>query len=103
MIGGFIGFVGVGWAVGFLAVATRSRMPTLRRFMIYAPIVGGVVLGVSTLASQIGQMQVISDVLDGPRTVDGRDRHEQQPDPGRAAAAAARARSRSPSAWCSCR
>ena len=37
--------------------------------MIYAPIVGGVVLGVSTLASQIGQMQVISEVLDGPRTV----------------------------------
>ena len=69
MIGGFIGFVGIGWAVGFLAVATRSRMPHLRRFMIYAPIVGGVVLGVSTLASQIGQMQVISDVLDGPRTV----------------------------------
>ena len=69
MIAGFIGFVGIGWAVGFLAVATRSRIPTLRRFMIYAPIVGGVVLGVSTLASQIGQMQVISEVLDGPRTV----------------------------------
>lgn len=70
MIGGFIGFVGIGWAVGFLAVATRSRMPNLRRFMIYAPIVGGVVLGVSTLASQIGQMQVISDILAGPRTVE---------------------------------
>ena len=46
MIGGFIGFVGIGWAVGFLAVATRSRHAQLRRFMIYAPIVGGVVLGV---------------------------------------------------------
>ena len=70
MIGGFIGFVGVGWAVGFLAVATRSRLPNLRRIMIYAPIVGGVVLGVSTLASQIGQLQVVSDVLAGPRTVE---------------------------------
>jgi hypothetical protein len=69
MLGGLLGFVGTGWAVGFLAVATRARLPHLRRFMIYAPIVGGVLLGVSAVASQIGQRQVISEVLDGPRTV----------------------------------
>ena len=70
MLGGLIGFIGVGWAVGFLAVATRARMPQLRRFMVYAPIVGGVVLGLSVLSLQIGRMMVVSDFLDGPRTVD---------------------------------
>jgi hypothetical protein len=70
MLGGLIGFIGVGWAVGFLAVVTRSRMPGMRRFTVYAPIVGGVVLGLSVLALQLGRMQIVSDFLDGPRTVD---------------------------------
>ena len=70
MLGGLIGFIGVGWAVGFLAVATRARMPQLRRIMVYAPIVGGVVLGLSVLSLQIGRLMVVSDFLDGPRTVD---------------------------------
>jgi hypothetical protein len=68
-IGGFIGWIGVAWAVGFLGVATRARLPTFRRFIIYVPIVGGVVLGVSVLMSQLGSLQVVSEFLDSNRTV----------------------------------
>ena len=45
-------------------------MPQLRRFMLYAPIVGGVVLALAVLALQIGRLQVVSDFLSGPRTVE---------------------------------
>jgi hypothetical protein len=68
-LGGFVGFVGVAWSVGFLGVAARARQPTLRRFVIYLPIVGGVVLGVSVLMSQIASIGVVDDFLSGPRTV----------------------------------
>ena len=68
-LGGFIGWLGVAWSVGFLGVATRARTPTFRKFMIYVPIVGGVVLGVSVLMSQIGSLQVVSEFLDADRTV----------------------------------
>jgi hypothetical protein len=68
-IGGFVGWIGVAWAVGFLGVATRARMPMFRRFIIYVPIVGGVVLGVSVLMSQLGSLQVVSEYLDSNRTV----------------------------------
>jgi len=68
-VGGFIGWVGVAWAVGFLGVAARARQPKLRRFVPYLPIVGGVVLGVSVLMSQLASLQVVNDFLAGPRTV----------------------------------
>jgi hypothetical protein len=66
---GFVGWIGVAWAVGFLGVATRARSPLFRKFMIYVPIVGGVVLGVSVLMSQLGSLQVVSDFLGSDRTV----------------------------------
>ena len=66
---GFVGWIGVAWAVGFLGVATRARSPLFRKFIIYVPIVGGVVLGVSVLMSQIGSLQVVSEFLDSDRTV----------------------------------
>src|SRR3954447_9967874 len=68
-IGGFVGWVGVAWAVGFLGVATRARSSTFRKFIVYVPIVGGVVLGVSVLMSQIGSLQVVNEFLDSDRTV----------------------------------
>jgi hypothetical protein len=68
--GGFLGFVGVAWSVGFLGVAARARQPTVRRFVPYLPIIGGVVLGVSVLMSQIASIQVVDDFLSGPRTVE---------------------------------
>src|SRR3954447_13537047 len=68
-IGGFVGWIGVAWAVGFLGVAIRARSATFRKFIIYVPIVGGVLLGVSVLMSQIGSLQVVSEFLDSDRTV----------------------------------
>jgi hypothetical protein len=68
-LGGFVGWIGVAWSVGFLGVATRARSPVFRKFIIYVPIVGGVVLGVSVLMSQIGSLQVVSEFLDSDRTV----------------------------------
>jgi len=68
-IGGLIGFIGLAWAVGFLAVATRARMDNFRRFLVYLPIVGGVLVGVSILLGQFGIAALVRDFLDGPRTV----------------------------------
>jgi hypothetical protein len=67
--GGFLGFVGLAWSVGFLGVAARARQPTLRRFVIYLPIIGGVVLGVSVLMSRVAGAQIVDEFLSGPRTV----------------------------------
>ena len=68
-LGGFVGWIGVAWSVGFLGVATRARSPVFRKFIVYVPIVGGVVLAISVLMSQLGSLQVVSDFLDSDRTV----------------------------------
>ncbi len=68
-IGGFLGFAGMAWAVGFLGVATRARENTLRRFVLYLPIVGGAVVGISVLLAQVGSIMLASDFLDSRRTV----------------------------------
>lgn len=69
-VGAFIGFVGMAWAAGFLGVATRSRQAEFRRFLIYVPIVGGVVLGLGTLLIQVSVAVLTNEFLDGPRTVE---------------------------------
>jgi MFS family permease len=69
-IGAFIGFVGMAWAAGFLGVATRARSAEFRRFLIYVPIIGGVILGLGTLIIQVSVAALTSDFLDGPRTVE---------------------------------
>jgi hypothetical protein len=66
---GLIGFVGLAWAVGFLGVATRAREPMLRKWALYLPIIGGVVVGVASLLFQIGGTLLANSVLDGPGTV----------------------------------
>ena len=68
-LGGFVGWIGVAWSVGFLGVATRARSPVFRKFIVYVPIVGGVVLAISVLMSQLGSLQVVSEFLDSDRTV----------------------------------
>lgn len=69
-IGALIGFVGMAWAAGFLGVATRARQAEFRRFLIYVPIVGGVVLGLGTMIIQVSVAVLTSEFLDGPRTVE---------------------------------
>jgi hypothetical protein len=65
-----IGALGLGWALGFLAVATRARRPALGRFAVYVPIVGGALLGLSGLLQAVGRVIVAHDFLTGPNTVD---------------------------------
>ena len=71
-IGGFVGFVGVGLG-GRLPRRRHPRAHAARsaRFIIYVPIVGGVVLGVSVLMSQIGSAAGRQRLPGGPRTVAG--------------------------------
>jgi len=64
-----LGFIGLAWSAGFLAVATRARAPAFKKWQIYLPIVGGVVLGLSLLLLYISQMIQVNNFLSGPRTV----------------------------------
>jgi hypothetical protein len=66
---GMIGSVATGWALGFLAVATRARRPEIGRWVVYLPIVGGVLAGLYTFLGVIGEITRDRDFLDGPRTV----------------------------------
>jgi hypothetical protein len=66
---GLLAGIAAGWALGFLAVATRARRPELKRWVVYLPIVGGVLSGVYTLLGIVGEVVHDHQVLDGPRTV----------------------------------
>jgi hypothetical protein len=66
---GMIGAISAGWAMGFLAVATRARRPELRRWVVYLPIVGGVLAGLAFFLREVAQLVHANSVLDGPRTV----------------------------------
>jgi hypothetical protein len=67
---GLIGPIAGGWAFGFLGVATRARRPELRRWVVYLPIVGGVLTGIAFFMLR-GVDAVVNAhrILDGPRTV----------------------------------
>ena len=67
---GLLGPIAGGWAFGFLAVATRARRPELRRWVVYLPIIGGVLTGIAFFMLR-GVDAVINAhrILDGPRTV----------------------------------
>jgi hypothetical protein len=66
---GLIAGITAGWSLGFLAVATRARRPELKRWVVYLPIVGGVLSGLYTMLLTVGQLLHNHAVLDGSRTV----------------------------------
>jgi hypothetical protein len=66
---GLLGYVGLGWAVGFLGVATRARRAELPRWAVLIALAGGVVLGLGILVLQVGNVTKAADFLSGPRTV----------------------------------
>jgi hypothetical protein len=66
---GLLGYIGLGWAVGFLGVATRARRVELPRWAVLLALAGGVVLGLGILVLQVGNVTKASDFLSGPRTV----------------------------------
>jgi hypothetical protein len=65
-----IGYIGLGWALTYLAVTTRARRPEFPKLMIYIPLAAGILQALATALSAIGTNLAISDFLDGPHTVD---------------------------------
>jgi hypothetical protein len=65
-----IGYVALGWALTYLAVAVRARRPEFPRVLLYLPLIAGTLQGLSTVLAALGTNVAISDFLDGPRTVD---------------------------------
>ena len=65
-----IGWIALGLAVTFLAAATRARRPEFPGIAMYVPLVGAILMAISLLLGAVGTNLAISDVLDGPRTVD---------------------------------
>jgi hypothetical protein len=65
-----IGYVALGWALTYLAVAVRARRREFPRFLVYVPLIGGVLQGLTTVVAAFGTDVAIRDFLDGPRTVD---------------------------------
>jgi hypothetical protein len=69
-VGRGIGLIAMGWAVTYLAVATRARRPELARPLVYVGLVGAVLSAISTVLGAFGSSTAVSEFLDGPRTVD---------------------------------
>jgi hypothetical protein len=65
-----LGSVGIGWALTYLAVATRARRPEFPKLLVYLPIVAAVLNGVYVLASEISRSRGFDSLLNGPATVD---------------------------------
>jgi hypothetical protein len=65
-----IGYLALGWALTYLAVATRARRPQFSRIMVYVPLVAAVLQALATTTSAFATNTAISDFLAGARTVD---------------------------------
>jgi hypothetical protein len=65
-----IGYVALGWALTYLAVAVRARRPEFPRLILYLPLIAGTLQGFSTILAALGTNVAIGDFLDGPHTVD---------------------------------
>jgi hypothetical protein len=65
-----IGYVALGWALTYLAFATRARRPQFPAVVVYLPLIAGVLQALATVLSAYGTNSAISDFLGGDRTVD---------------------------------
>ena len=65
-----LGFVALGWALTYLAVATRARRSEFPKLLVYVPLVAGVVQALATITSALATNLAIGDFLAGSRTVD---------------------------------
>ena len=100
-ITGLVSYLGVGWAVAFLGAATHPRNPSLPRWAVLLPLIGGGLTGLGSLLLQISSYTKSSSFLDGPRTV-----AEATSTPGcwcSPSCSGCSARSRSPPGSCSSR
>jgi hypothetical protein len=65
-----LGSVALGWALTYLAFATRARRPEFPKILLYLPVVAGVLNGIYVIASEVARLLDYDDVLSGPGTVD---------------------------------
>lgn len=65
-----IGYVAFGWALTYLAVATRARRPEFSRIIVSLVLVVAVAKAIYLVAFELGQAASSQDALSGPRTVD---------------------------------
>jgi hypothetical protein len=68
-----IGYFAIGWALTYLAVATRARRPSFPKLLVYLPLIAATLQALATVLSAFGTNQAISDFLSGSRTVDAAD------------------------------
>ena len=64
-----IGFIGLAYAVTFLAAATRARRPQFARWAFYVPMVSAVVFAVAWIAGGAGRVADANGVVDGEGTI----------------------------------
>jgi hypothetical protein len=65
-----IGYIALGWALTYLAVATRARRPAFRAWLVYLPLIAATIQALATLLSSFATNRAVSNFLDGPQTVD---------------------------------
>jgi hypothetical protein len=65
-----LGYLALGWALTFLAVAVRNRRPAFPRLIVYLPMIVGALQALSTVIAAVATNVAISDFLSGPHTVD---------------------------------
>ncbi len=65
-----LGSIALGWALTYLAVATRARRPEFPKILVYLPIVAAVLNGVYVITSELSRSRGFDNLLNGPATVD---------------------------------
>ena len=65
-----IGYVALGWALTYLAVATRARRPEFPKWLVYVPLAAATLQALASALSALATNIAISDFLSGSRTVE---------------------------------
>jgi hypothetical protein len=65
-----LGLLAMGWALYFLARATRARRPELPKVALYLPAAGAGLSALATILRPVATATGVRSFLDGPRTVD---------------------------------
>jgi hypothetical protein len=68
-----IGYLALGWALTYLAVAARARRPEMPKLLVYLPLSAGILQALASILSAFATTSAISDFLSGDRTVDAAD------------------------------
>jgi hypothetical protein len=65
-----LGSIALGWALTYLAVATKARRPEFPKILVYLPIVAAVLNGIYVLTSELSRARGFDKLLNGSGTVD---------------------------------